>query len=257
MHTMFESFNRGSPGAPRHRVAVTSVSVLVHAVVLGGLLLIPLLVVAPSVPGLPNEMMAFVAPPPAPPPPPPPAAPPPHRARAERPKPAPVRRTEAPAPIEAPSTIKPETVPDEGEGSAVGGVEGGIVRGVEGGVVHGLVGGVVGGLGTIVAPPTAPPPAPIRVGGNIKTPALISHPQPEYPSLALMAHVEGTVILEATVDKTGHVESARVLRSAGVLDAAAVAAVEQWRYSPLILNGRPEPFIVTVTAAFHLGHRPA
>jgi TonB family protein len=60
------------------------------------------------------------------------------------------------------------------------------------------------------------------------------------------------VILEATVGTEGAVQSVRVLRSAGVLDEPAIAAVRQWRYSPLTLNGRAEPFILTVTLAFRL-----
>jgi protein TonB len=43
-----------------------------------------------------------------------------------------------------------------------------------------------------------------------------------------------------------------VLRSVKFLDAAAVEAVKQWRYSPLVLNGIPTPFILTVTLSFNL-----
>jgi outer membrane biosynthesis protein TonB len=37
-----------------------------------------------------------------------------------------------------------------------------------------------------------------------------------------------------------------------LLDKAAIDAVKQWRYSPLQLNGRAEPFILTVTVSFNL-----
>jgi protein TonB len=63
------------------------------------------------------------------------------------------------------------------------------------------------------------------------------------------------VIVEATVDERGHVESVKVLRSAGLLDGAAIDAVKQWRYSPLTLNGRPTAFVLTVTVQFHLGNQ--
>ena len=42
----------------------------------------------------------------------------------------------------------------------------------------------------------------------------------------------------------------KVLRSIPLLDAAAIAAVRQWRYSPLLLNGQPERFVLTVTVSF-------
>jgi hypothetical protein len=32
----------------------------------------------------------------------------------------------------------------------------------------------------------------------------------------------------------------------------ALIVVEQWRYSPLMLNGKATPFIVTVTVTFNL-----
>ena len=94
---------------------------------------------------------------------------------------------------------------------------------------------------------------PVRVGGGVSAPRLVYRVEPEYPPIAVSAQIEGVVILEATVDHTGAVRDARVLRSRGVLDAPAVSAVEQWRYEPLLLNGRPTPFVLTVTVSFSLG----
>ncbi len=70
--------------------------------------------------------------------------------------------------------------------------------------------------------------------------------------LAVRARVQGVVILEAVVDREGRVERVTILRSIPLLDAAAVAAVRQWRYSPLLLNGTPERFVLTVTVSFSL-----
>lgn len=70
--------------------------------------------------------------------------------------------------------------------------------------------------------------------------------------------VQGLVILEAVVAEDGHVDEVRVLRSAGyggVLDRAAVTALRQWRYTPLLLNGRPASFVLTVTLSFTLTDR--
>jgi TonB family protein len=78
----------------------------------------------------------------------------------------------------------------------------------------------------------------VRVGGELKAPALIERVEPEYPPLAVRAQVHGVVILEALVDGQGHVEDVRVLRSIPLLDKAAMAAVRHWRYSPLLLNGQ-------------------
>ncbi len=76
---------------------------------------------------------------------------------------------------------------------------------------------------------------------------------PEYPALARSAQVEGLVILEAVVGADGSVQEVTVLRSAGfagILDRAAIKSVRQWKYSPLLLNGQPTPFVLTVTLSF-------
>jgi protein TonB len=152
------------------------------------------------------------------------------------------------APVEAPDTITPETGLEGGE-FEVAGVEAGFERGIPGGVA----GGIVGGFESTLPPPPPPPPAaPVRIGGAISAPRLAYRVEPEYPDIAVRAQIEGTVILEATVDHTGAVKDARVLRSRGVLDGPAVRAVEQWRYEPLLFNGQPTPFVLTVTVTFSL-----
>jgi TonB family protein len=61
------------------------------------------------------------------------------------------------------------------------------------------------------------------------------------------------VILETVVAEDGHVMDVRVLRSAGeALDRAAVAAIRQWRYAPLELNGTRVRFLLTATLSFKL-----
>jgi protein TonB len=125
-------------------------------------------------------------------------------------------------------------------------------------VIGGVAGGVVGGLISELPPPPpspSPPPAaraPVRIGGELKAPTLVERVEPEYPPLAARAQVQGVVILEALVDHEGRVEDVRVLRSIPLLDKAAIAAVRQWRYSPLLLNAKPERFVLTVTVGFRL-----
>jgi protein TonB len=116
-----------------------------------------------------------------------------------------------------------------------------------------LIGGVVGSLGDILPPSPPPPPKPVRVGGQITPPRLVHRVNPQYPPMAQRAQIEGTVILEAIVGPRGRVRGVRVLRSHPLLVASAVKAVKQWEYEPLILNGRPQPFVLTVTVSYHLG----
>jgi protein TonB len=248
---MFELFSGEHRRVPHRDTVPVALSIGLHLLAVGAVAAVPLLYIATELPEVPH-MLAFVAAAPAPPPPPPP--PPPPAAAQAKPVPKPVPATARAVPVEPPPAILPEPrVVDVGS-------EEGIPGGVEGGVPGGIVGGIVGGLvptGALPPPPTPPPPppvdrGPVRVGGAITAPALVSRVEPEYPPLAVRAQVQGVVILEAIVDRQGRVEDVEILRSIPLLDAAAVTAVKQWRYSPLFLNGRPERFVLTVTVSFSL-----
>jgi TonB family protein len=130
------------------------------------------------------------------------------------------------------------------------GVEGGVKGGVEGGVKGGVEGGVKGGVEGQVA--EGPDKDAVRAINEIKPPKLIKSVDPVYPEKARQAQVEGVVILEAHTDEKGNVASVRILRSIPVLDQAAVDAVKQWKYEPLILEGKARKAIFTVTVRFML-----
>jgi TonB family protein len=83
---------------------------------------------------------------------------------------------------------------------------------------------------------------------------LISDPPPDYPKLAKFARIQGQVILQAVVSRTGNVVTARVLRGHHLLRGAATHAVRRWRYRPFILNGRPTDVATIVTVDFRLDH---
>ncbi len=152
-----------------------------------------------------------------------------------------------------PKTIEPEPA---GTAAVEDGVPGGIEGGVPGGIVGGIIGGVVGGL---PEPPPPPAPAsrpPVRIGGQIQAPTLLQRVEPIYPPAAIKARLQGLVILEALVDRDGTVSEVTVLRSAGsVLDREALIAVRQWRYSPLVLKGERERFVLTVILSFSVESR--
>jgi protein TonB len=159
---------------------------------------------------------------------------------------------QAAAPSESPLEIQPEPT-----GPSTTEVDAGAAGGIEGGAAGGVVGGVAGAIGGTVVP-VAPPPArsparsaPLRTSGAIKPPDLLHRVEPVYSAIAAVAHISGVVVVEATVDVDGSIESVTVLRSANsFLDKAAIDALKQWRYAPLVIADLPTRFLVTVTFNF-------
>ncbi len=96
------------------------------------------------------------------------------------------------------------------------------------------------------------PPAPVRVGGNIKPPQKTHDVRPVYPPIAQLARQQGIVIIEATIGPDGMVKDATVLRSIPLLDQAAIDAVRQWQFTPTVLEGVPVPVVMTITVQFTL-----
>ncbi len=96
--------------------------------------------------------------------------------------------------------------------------------------------------------------APVRVGGNIRTPRKVLDVHPVYPQSMRDAGREGVVPLEATIGVDGAVHSVRVLSASIHPDfaLAAVDAVRQWRFDPTLLNGKPVEVTMIVTVAFSL-----
>jgi TonB family protein len=94
--------------------------------------------------------------------------------------------------------------------------------------------------------PSAPP-------GRIREPRKIKNVNPSYPGDARSAGVQGMVLLEAVISPGGCISSLRVLRGVSPsLDAAAMAAVSQWRYTPTLLEGKAVPVLMTITVNFRL-----
>jgi protein TonB len=229
-----------APSLGKARSLTVTVSVIVHSALVAAFLIVPLLF-EEMLPEPGQAVKAFFASPvdvaPPPPPPPPPAAGP--RPAQPTTAPRPLSPTAFVAPIDIPADVKPVTGLDLG-------VEGGVAGGVEGGIPGGVVGGIVGGLPTVAEPPKV-----VRIGGQLTAPKMVHQVPPVYPDLALKGRVSAVIILEALVDVRGAVKDVKVLRGHPLFDEAALAAVHQWRYQPLLLNGEPTEFILSVTVMFN------
>jgi protein TonB len=108
------------------------------------------------------------------------------------------------------------------------------------------------GAGTVVSAPTkvaiadeppppeakpTPPRAPIS--GGVLNGKAISLPKPAYPPIARAAHAAGTVVVQVLIDENGNVVSAHAVLGHPLLQAVAVGAARQARFSPTKLSGQP------------------
>ena len=89
---------------------------------------------------------------------------------------------------------------------------------------------------------------PLKVGGDVKAPVVINRVEPVYPEKAKKNGISGIVIVEAVIDKTGHVASAEAIKPLPFgVDAAVLDAVKQWTFRPGTLNGEPVDVIFDFT----------
>lgn len=105
----------------------------------------------------------------------------------------------------------------------------------------------------VVDVPVRMPGEPPRVSSGVTGGQIARRVTPVYPEQARTQGIQGAVVLEAMVGEDGTVEHVTVLSSGpSSLANAARRAVEQWRYTPLELNGKPMPMRNQITINFTL-----
>ena len=150
------------------------------------------------------------------------------------------------APTKIPHNIMVATAREAPPSTGVAGMEG------LGGNSNGVMGGLFGGTGNGPVVKVAPPKK-INISGGVAAGNLLVKTQPIYPPIAKAARVQGTVVLQATISKTGTIENLRVLNGPAMLQDAAMQAVRTWRYRPYLLDGEPVEVETTVNVIFSLG----
>jgi periplasmic protein TonB len=237
------------------------VSILVHGLAIAGVLIAAIWNVNfPDQSPRTVRAYSLVTIPDPPPPPPPPAAP----------KKVEVVQQLAPAKIEqivAP-TIIPDTipvvtnelpkpvemisaVPTGVEGGVEGGVPGGSLGGVQGGELGGTHGGVIGG----VKVKEEPPKDMIVVQRDAPLPLFpISQVYPKYPENARLKSWEDSLVVRYVIGKDGRVKSVIVLTppQRPVFEEAAVKAIRNWRFRPMVKDGQTMEVQHELTIYFRL-----
>ncbi|MFY0572381.1 TonB family protein [Archangium lansingense] len=236
------------------------IAALVHAGALTVGLMMPQSTPLPATPPAEPEVVFFSFPPP------PPAASGATTPRAAVPEQVkrqartrPPRTLQMPLPTKAPElpqetpveTANPETVqdtppPEEVASDVAGPPEvGGVVAGIVGGVLGGREGGLLGATGGEA----------LELKQVARAPEVLEQLKPRYPRRAKIDGIEGLVLVRIIIGTDGRVEpeSARIIRSVPELDAAAISAVSQWRFSPALgRQGRPVRVIVEIPVQFSL-----
>lgn len=94
---------------------------------------------------------------------------------------------------------------------------------------------------------------PLPVGGAVEKPMLLLKVEPDYPEAARRARIHGTVTVQAVIGRDGTVEDAEIVHSSHrLLEEASLEAVRQWRYTPVLLNGKPVRVTFVVRVEFIL-----
>jgi protein TonB len=85
-------------------------------------------------------------------------------------------------------------------------------------------------------------------------PVAITQPKPAYPSMAMDAGIEGTVLVHVLVDRNGRVAEVRANRdrTVPILEGAALEAARRWVFRPALSNGHAVAVWVTIPFEFRL-----
>jgi len=81
---------------------------------------------------------------------------------------------------------------------------------------------------------------------------IVKKVNPQYPEAAKKAHIQGEVVLRATIGTKGEVENLQVVSGPRELAPAAVEAVKQWKYRPYRKGGRAVEVETDITVNFTL-----
>jgi periplasmic protein TonB len=193
--------------------------------------------------GIDISEQAEEAPPPPPPPPPAPAAPPAPKveARVDAPPPPPLTNQEV-VPDFAPREMPKENLSLAYAGQNSGGAAG-----------SGVAGGGVAGTGQAVAGSGTAQTASRVVDFSFEQMKIKVKPNPpNYPPIARMAKIQGTVIVEIIVGIDGVPVSAKAVEGPPQLRPVSEAYAMQWRFEPAMQNGQPVQSRFKLTMPYRL-----
>lgn len=95
---------------------------------------------------------------------------------------------------------------------------------------------------------------PVRLTNKQVKRLMAKTPAPSYPPLARLNYIQGHVKVEILISPKGRVQQAHILKGHAFLAAAALRAVERWRFRPFRVASRPRAVVSVVDVEFMLNH---
>jgi TonB family protein len=97
---------------------------------------------------------------------------------------------------------------------------------------------------------------PLPADPQIIGPTVISRVEPEYSAEALLARLEGSVMIAVSVAPDGAITDLQLLKPLGLgLDEASLNALRLWKCAPATDHGQPVAGVIPVTLQFRLPSR--
>lgn len=93
---------------------------------------------------------------------------------------------------------------------------------------------------------------PVSISTEIMQNQITHKVNPVYPPDAKKARIQGKVILDAVIGKTGEIEQLKVVSGPKELQQSALDAVRQWTYKPYLLKGKPVEVRTTINVIYTL-----
>jgi TonB family protein len=102
----------------------------------------------------------------------------------------------------------------------------------------------------VITPKPFQGPRKVRVSQGVLEKSIVRRVEPQYPSEAKANHIQGDVLIDATIDTKGNIARLNVIKGDPVLAKAAVEAVRQWKYTPYSIQGDPVEVETTILVRF-------
>jgi len=101
-------------------------------------------------------------------------------------------------------------------------------------------------VGLMLAGLTALAQEPTQLATPTALARLVKKVAPDYPPAAKQLNVQGSQEVSITVNASGDVEDAKVVKGNAMFTQASLAAVKQWKFTPLLKDGAPVKFSAVI-----------